>query len=142
MDAKTEELITPTMKRPDPEVTEKARRRTFSAGYKLGILEKADRCTKPGEIGSLLRREGLYSSHLTKWRRQREEGVLAGLSPRKRGPRKKTVNPLEEKIVTQEREISRLRKKLEKAEIIIEFQKKTSEILGIALTPEESERKS
>ena len=104
------------------------------------ILEEADQCTKPGEIGSLLRREGLYSSHLTTWRRQRDRGVLNGLSPRKRGPKKKPVNPLDQKLVAQEREINRLRKKLEQAEVIIEFQKKASEILGITLMSDKGDR--
>lgn len=98
MDAKATDLMGTKGERPDPEVSEKARRRTFSASYKGRILEKVDQCTQPGEIGSLLRREGLHSSHLTKWRRQREEGVLAGLSPRQRGPRKEPVNPLTQQV--------------------------------------------
>ncbi len=142
MDAKTEEMVAPAGKRPDPEATEKARRRTFSAAYKRRILEKADQCTLPGEVGSLLRREGLHSSHLTTWRRQRETGVLTGLSPRKRGPRKEPVNPLARQLAAQERENQRLRQKLEKAEAIIDFQKKVSELLGIALEPEESRTKT
>ncbi|MBF0126587.1 MAG: helix-turn-helix domain-containing protein [Magnetococcales bacterium] len=142
MDAKATDLMGSQGERPDPEVSEKARRRTFSASYKVRILEKVDQCTHPGEIGSLLRREGLHSSHLTKWRRQREEGVLAGLSPRQRGPRKEPVNPLAQQVAAQEREIQRLRQKLEKAETIIEFQKKISELLGIALNPEENGKKN
>ncbi|MBF0116783.1 MAG: transposase [Magnetococcales bacterium] len=141
MNAKSVELVVPIKERPDPEVVEKARRRTFSAEYKRRILEKADRCTESGEIGSLLRREGLHSSHLTKWRQQRDEGVLTGLAPRRRGPRKEEINPLAQKVAAQEREIERLRKKLERAEVIIEFQKKTSELLGIALTPEQDTRR-
>jgi transposase-like protein len=70
--------------RPDPEVVPKAKRRRFSAEYKLRILREADACSEPGEIGSLLRREGLYSSHLSNWRRQRQSGTLAGLKPKKR----------------------------------------------------------
>ena len=142
MDAKTTDLLKPRDERPDPEISVKARRRTFTAAYKRRILEKADQCTQSGELGSLLRREGLYSSHLTKWRRQREEGVLNGLSPRKRGPRKEPVNPLARQLALQERENRRLRQKLEKAEAIIEFQKKISELLGIALNPEESGEKT
>ena len=141
MKKKTVHLVKPTEDRPDPEVSEKARRRTFSAAYKRRILEKTDHITEPGEIGSLLRREGLYSSHLSQWRRQREEGVLAGLSPHKRGPKKAPVNPLARRVDAQEREIARLRKKLEKAEVIIEFQKKASELLGIALEPEKTGKK-
>ena len=142
MDAKATDLLKPRDERPDPEIPVKARRRTFTAAYKRRILEKADQCTQSGELGSLLRREGLYSSHLTKWRRQREEGVLNGLSPRKRGPRKEPVNPLARQLALQERENRRLRQKLEKAEAIIEFQKKISELLGIALNPEESGEKT
>jgi len=130
---KTVQLVEPHEDRPDPEVPEKAKRRTFSAAYKCSILEKADRCTEPGEIGSLLRREGLYSSHLSQWRRQRENGALAGLSPQKRGPRKQPTNPLAHRVEAQQREITKLQKKLEQAEIIIDFQKKTSELLGISL---------
>lgn len=142
MDAKATDFVRQQGERPDPEVSEKARRRTFTAAYKLRILEKADQCTQPGELGSLLRREGLHSSHLTKWRRQREEGILNGLSPRKRGPRQEPVNPLARQLAVQERENQRLRQKLEKAEAIIEFQKKVSELIGIALKPEESGEKA
>lgn len=140
MDAKAKDLVVSGVGRPDPEVSEKARRRTFSAAYKRRILEKVDQCTEPGEIGSLLRREGLHSSHLTTWRRQREQGILTGLTPRQRGPRKEPVNPLAHQVEAQEREITRLRKKLEQAEVIIEFQKKASELLGIALTIEKDAR--
>jgi transposase-like protein len=141
MNAKTVELVVPIKERPDPEVLEKARRRTFSAEYKRRILEKVDQCVQPGEIGSLLRREGLHSSHLTKWRKQRDEGALNGLAPRKRGPRQEPISPLAQQVAAQEREIERLRKKLARAEVIIEFQKKTSELLGIVLTPEQETRR-
>lgn len=141
MDAKTVELAVPKVGRPDPEVSEKARRRIFSVDYKRRILEKVDQCTQPGEIGSLLRREGLHSSHLTKWRRQREEGILTGLSLQRRGPKKEPVNPLAQRLAAQEREIDRLRKKLEHAELIIEFQKKASDLLGIVLTPDKNSGK-
>jgi transposase len=80
-----------TSKVPDPEVVPQAKRRRFNAEYKVRILEEADACSEPGEIGALLRREGLYSSHLTTWRRQREQGHLEGLSPKKRG-RKPSVD--------------------------------------------------
>ncbi len=142
MDAKATDLVNAQEERPDPEVEGKAQRRTFTAAYKRRILEKADQCMRPGELGSLLRREGLHSSHLTKWRRQREEGVLNGLTPRKRGPRKEPVNPLARQLAAQERENQRLRQKLEKAEAIIDFQKKISEFLGIALEPGESGKKT
>jgi transposase len=126
--------VTPIMREPDPldpEVPENKPRRRFTAKYKLQILEEADACTEPGQIGALLRREGLYSSNLTTWRRQRDEGQLQGLSPKKRGRKAKAVNPLAQRVAELERETQRLRNKLKKAEIIIEVQKKVSEILGI-----------
>ena len=115
---------------PDPEVPEKARRRRFSGAYKLRILQAVDACTEPGEIGALLRREGLYSSHLSKWRRQRDAGALAGLRPRKRGRKPRPVDPQAKRIAQLERETERLRRKLEQAETIIDVQKKLSLILG------------
>ena len=114
---------------PDPEVPPKARRRTFTAKYKLKILAEADGCSKPGEIGALLRREGLYSSHLTKWRRLREEGALAGLTPKKRGRKPRPVDPQARRVAELERENARLQRKLEQAETIIEVQKKLSRLL-------------
>lgn len=141
MKNKTVQLVTPAEERPDSEVPAKARRRTFSATYKRRILDKVDQCEEPGEIGSLLRREGLFSSHLTKWRKQRDEGLLTALAPRKRGPKKAPVNPLKARVAELERENARMRKKLEKAEVIIDFQKKASELLGIALEPEKTGRK-
>jgi transposase-like protein len=118
---------------PNPEVSSKPVRRRFTAAYKLSILQEADRCTKPGQIGALLRREGLYSSHLTSWRRQRRAGTLAALAPGKRGPKAETRNPLASENDKLRRENERLQKRLKQAEIIIEFQKKVSEILGIPL---------
>jgi transposase-like protein len=105
---------------PDPEVAEKPKRRRFSAEYRLRIVREADSCTEPGEIGALLRREGLYSSLLTAWRRQRDAGALAGLEPKKRGPKSKAVDPRVKRL---EREVSRLKRKLEQAETIIDIQK-------------------
>ena len=124
--------------RPDPEVPEKARRRRYTAEYKLRILQEADACRESGEIGALLRREGLYSSHLITWRRQRDEGVLSGLKPKKRGRKAKEQNPLARRLAEVEKENRRLKKRLEKAEIIIEFQKKVADVLGIPLKDEES----
>lgn len=117
---------------PDPEVPEKARRRHFSARYKQSILEKADRCSEPGEVGELLRSEGLYSSHLSNWRQQREEGVLKALG-KKRGRKPKAADPSAKKLARLERENQRLRRKLQQAETIIAVQKKLSEVLGIEL---------
>ena len=120
--------------RSDPEVLEKARRRRFTAKYKRGILEEAERCG-PGQIGALLRREGLYSSHLTTWRRQREAGALEALGPRKRG-RKATVRDARaQRLGELERENERLRHRLAQAETIIEVQKKVSSLLGITVNP-------
>jgi len=115
---------------PDPEVPEKAKRRRFKAAYKLEILEAADACSQPGEIGALLRREGLYSSHLSKWRQQRDAGALEGLRPRKRGRKPRPIDPQAKRITQLERENERLRHKLEQAQVIIDVQKKLSRILG------------
>lgn len=126
--------------RPNPEVPAKAQRRRFSAQYKKKILEEADACKgSPGGVGSLLRREGLYSSHLTTWRRQRDKGELDGLTPKKRGRKAKPANPLARKTKELEAENRRLKKQLEKAETIISFQKKLSEMLGISLNPKEND---
>ena len=123
---------------PDPEVVPVAERRRFSAAYKLRILKEADQCTESGELGALLRREGLYSSYLSRWRRARERGLLKALSPKKRG-RKPAADPaLQKEVEDLRRETKRLRKKLETAEAIIEVQKKLSHLLG--LTTEESAR--
>ncbi len=124
---------------PDPEVSEKKPRRKFTARYKLQILAEADTCTQPGQIGALLRREGLYSSSLTTWRRQRKNGILKAMTPRKRGRKHKLENPLAKQVAHLEKEKRRLQLKLKKAELIIEAQKKMSEILGIAQNLNESD---
>lgn len=115
------------------EVVAKAERRRFTADYKLKVLREADHCQQPGEIGALLRREGLYWSNLITWRKQRERGELAGLSARKRGPKRREKNPLAERVRELERETSRLKRRAERAEGIVELQKKISQILGIEL---------
>ena len=117
---------------PDPEVVPRAKRRQFSAKYKLRILAEADQCTQRGEIGALLRREGLYSSHLTTWRKQRDRGQLEGLTPKKRG---RKPDPQAAELARLQRENERLQARLEQAETIIEVQKKLSQMLG--LTPAE-----
>jgi len=124
---------------PDPEVAEKARRRRFSARYKLKILEQADRCREAGEVGALLRREGLYWSNLQTWRRQRAEGSLVGLSPKKRGRKSAPRNPLAGRVKELERENRGLQRKLQRAEIMLDIQKKASELLGISLETEEDD---
>ncbi len=117
---------------PQTEVLAKASRRHFTADYKRQILQQADACTESGQLGALLRREGLYSSHLTTWRRQRERGTLEALTSKKRGP-KPTANPWAEENRKLQRENQRLTRRLQQAELIIEIQKKASEILGIPL---------
>ncbi len=119
------------------EVVAKAERRRFTAEYKRRIVREADRCTKPGEIGALLRREGLYSSHLVTWRAARDRGELEGLSAKKRGPKAAPPDPREKKIAELERENLRLTKRAERAEALVEVQKKVAALLG---TPFESEK--
>ena len=118
----------------EPEVEARVTRRQFTAAYKLRILEKAERCTAPGEIGALLRKEGLYSSHLTVWRRQREEGALAKLAPKKRGRKNKPVDSQARRVSELERENERLRHQLEQAATIIDVQKKLSSLLGMPVS--------
>jgi len=120
---------TPT---PDPEVPAKVQRRQFTAAYRLRILKEADACSKHGALGALLRREGLYSSHLVNWRRQREQGELVAGRARKRGPTPKLIDP---RVKPLEVENRRLQRKLARAETIIALQKKVAEILGIPLKP-------
>jgi transposase len=116
--------------RPDPEVVADARRRTFTAEYKLRILAEADAAAaQPGAIGALQRREGLYSSHLVTWRRERQAGMLKGLTPHRRGPKSKR-NPQEEEMQKLRRDNQRLTEELRKAEIIIDVQKKVGTLLG------------
>ena len=117
--------------RPDPEVPQKVQRRQFTAAYKQRILEAADRCSEPGQVGALLRREGLYSSHLTNWRREREHALNA---PR-RGRKRSEASASFERVAQLERENDRLRQHLKQAQTIIEVQKKVSELLGLAVEP-------
>jgi hypothetical protein len=124
--------------RTDSEVLEKGSRRRFTAKYKRQVLEEADGCTEPGQIGALLRREGLYSSHLSAWRRQREAGALAGLAPRKRGRKASHRERQTRRMAELERENERLRHRLAQAETIVDVQKKVSSLLGIALGRPES----
>jgi len=124
--------VVPPISTPDPEVAERAARRRFTAEYKLGVLRQADTCAGTGELGALLRREGLYSSHLTTWRRQREQGSLAALTPKKRGRPAVPPSPLARRVAELERENARLSQRLEQAETIIEVQKKLSEALGLS----------
>jgi transposase len=114
---------------PDPEVVPVAERRQFTAEEKLRILDEADACTEPGEVGALLRREGIYSSYLSRWRQARDRGQLDGLDAQKRGPKTSDV-VLNREVVKLRREKEQLQARLEQAEAIIEIQKKLSTLLG------------
>jgi len=128
---------------PEVEVLAKPERRRFTVEYKLRILREADKCTRPGEIGALLRREGLYSSALTSWRRARDRGELSGKGTRTRGPEGRPVDSRDRRIRELERENKRLKSRLERAEALIDVQKKVSELLGVDLpeTDEGSDRR-
>jgi transposase len=125
--------------RPDPEVAERATRRRYSAEYKLDIVRQADECRQTGEIGALLRREGLYSSNLAKWRRQREQGSLGALAPRKRGRKPDEADARDQRLAQLERENGRLQRRLAEAELIISFQKKVASLLGVTLASQDSD---
>ena len=124
----------------ETEVSDKARRRIFTAEYKRRVLVEADRCTKPGEIGALLRREGLYSSHLVAWRRSRDDGSMPKKGTRKRGPVAKVPHPLERKVVELQRSLFRAERRAERAEGLVELQKKVAELLGTPLPKSGEER--
>ena len=119
---------------PDPEVSDRPKRRRFTAEYKLRIVREAEACKGDGDVGALLRREGLYSSQLAAWRRQRDEVAQEGLKARRRGP--KGVDP---RVKQLERENSRLKRRLERVELMLSIQKKASEMLGIPLSPPDSD---
>jgi transposase len=127
--------------RPDPEVVPVAKRRTFSNADKLRILAAADACTAPGDIGALLRREGIYSSHLATWRKQRQAAAASQVLARKRGPKVDPAALQERKVRDLEVEVARLRDKLAKADLIIDVQKKLSTLLGLSTTDTPSEPK-
>ena len=127
--------------RPDPEVVVVAKRRTFPAAYKQRVLAEADAASaQPGGIGALLRREGLYSSHLLTWRRERQAGILQALTPQRRGP-KVRHSPVEEENQKLRRENQRLSEQLRKAEIVIEVQKKVGALLGWPLAKADPKEK-
>jgi transposase len=132
----------PTSRPPDPEVVPKASRRTFSAAEKLRILNQADACTQPGQIGALLRREGLYSSHLVKWRRLRAAGQLQALAPQPRGPKPSPSDPLVEELALLRKENARLQARLDQAELVIDVQKKVAQLLGASLPAARSDEPS
>jgi transposase-like protein len=125
------------MTQEDVQVVAKAHRRVFTAEYKRRILKAADACATPGAIGALLRREGLYSSHLVVWRRARARGELAALTPKQRGRKPTPVDPRERKIAELERQVAQVTARAERAEALVELQKKLAVLLG---RPLESER--
>jgi transposase-like protein len=118
---------------PATEVRPKARRRNFPAAYKRKVLEQVDACSKPGEISALLRREGLYSSHLVEWRAARERGTLDALTPKKRGPKAQAPDARDRKIAELEHQLAQLTARLQRAEGLVELQKKVAELLGTPL---------
>jgi transposase len=125
---------------PDPEVRENAVRRRFTAEYKRKVLRAADACREPGDLGALLRREGLYSSNLTTWRRQADRGTLDALTPKKRGPKVVKPDPSLRRIAELEKENQKLSHTLRQAQSIIEAQKKIAEILQTPVDPKEEKR--
>ena len=128
------------VQRQETEVVAKAKRRTFTAKYKREMVRQADACTEPGAIGALLRREGLYSSHLGKWRQEVEQRELDALAPKKRGPKGKLVDPQETEMAVLRRENAKLQVRAERAELLVEIQKKVSMILGIELPKIDEDR--
>lgn len=125
---------------PETEVVEKARRRSFTAKYKREIVRRADACKADGAIGALLRSEGLYSSHLTVWRREVAERELSALAPKKRGPKGKAVDPQEQALATLRRQLAVANARAERAELLVEIQKKVSMILGLELPKLDEDR--
>jgi transposase len=122
-----------------PELSDRPRRRTFTVQDKMRILRETDRAAESGGIGAILRREGVYSSTLTDWRRQREAGAFSALSPARRGPKVAEPNPLAVDLASVRRENARLKQRLEQAEAIIGIQKKVAELLGIPLPQTDSD---
>jgi transposase-like protein len=122
--------LAPSGAQPDPEVVATARRRQFTSGDKRRILEAADRCTQPGEIGALLRKEGIYSSHLTTWRRQRAADERAALEPRQRGRKADPARSEDRRVGRLTQENDRLRRQLAQAHAIIDVQNKLCALLG------------
>ena len=124
--------------RDEVEVSAKARRRQFTAKYKREILRRAAACSRPGEIGALLRAEGLFSSHLTMWRQARERGELDGLAPKKRGRKVVPRDPRDTRIAELERQAARLTARAERAEALVDIQKKVAALLGVPFESEPS----
>ena len=131
------EALARTLDGAEIEVTAKATRRRFTLEYKRRVVREADACKTPGAVGALLRREGLYSSHLATWRAARDRGELAGPA-KKRGPMPRVGDPRDKRIVELEREIARWQKRAERAEALVEVQKKVAALLGTPLDAERS----
>lgn len=131
--------VVPARAATPPEMSDRPRRRTFTAQTKLRVLAETDGAAGVGGIGAILRREGLYSSTLTDWRRQRDSGALGALTPNKRGPKPAVPNPLAAELAQAKRENARLGRRLERAEAIIEIQKKVAALLGIPLATPDSD---
>jgi len=129
------ESHTPPAERPDPEVVPQAKRRRFTTAYKLRILREADACTQPGQLGALLRREGLYSSYLSEWRRVRQQGMLTEGATPKRGRPANAVDVQAEELARLQQENQQLQLRLQQAELIIDVQKKLSQLLGLNPSP-------
>ena len=123
----------------DPQVSDRPVRRHFTAEYKRRIVREAELSVAPGQIGSLLRREGLYSSQLSEWRKQEEQAALCALAPKKRGRKAVADDPLVDENRKLRQEKVRLERRLAQAELVIDIQKKVSELLGIPLSPSESD---
>ena len=137
----TSEVTLAEVQRPDPEVVPTAKRRAFSKAEKLRILAAADACVAPGDIGALLRREGIYSSHLATWRKQRQSADATAALERKRGPKADPTAAQTRRVLELEKEVERLRAKLVKADLIIDVQKKLSTLLGLSTGDKTSEPK-
>lgn len=125
---------------PDPEVVATAKRRRFSAGEKRRLLAEADRCKKPGELGAFMRRERLYSSMLSSWRKQRDQAAEGALAPQRRGRKPDPARPERERIAQLEREKARLERELARARLIIDVQKKVAALLGIPMADSTDEK--
>lgn len=125
---------------PATEVSPKAKRRSFTAKYKLKILKEADECTETGAINELLRREGLYSSHLAVWRKLRERGGLDALAPKQRGPKTNVPDARDRRMAELEREIARLKARADRAEALVEIQKKVAALLAMPIDGDDGKR--
>jgi len=138
-DVNRKPTVVPAPAAVSPELSARPKRRTFTAAQKLRILAETDRAADTGGIAAILRREGLYSSALTDWRRQRDAGAFEALKPLKRGPKAEAVHPLAAELAKANRENARLRQRLEQAEAIIGIQKKVASLLGIPLSTLDSD---